>query len=51
VADLQGFYDVFRTLEAFIRGEPRLAGFVDAAADLTEHARQLKDGATSVPRL
>src|SRR5690349_12046440 len=49
--DFRGYYDVFQELEDFIRREPQLAEFVDAAAELTEQARLVTEGARSVPPL
>jgi hypothetical protein len=51
VMDFQRYYEVICELESAIRGEPSLAGFVAVAAELTEQARQVRDGSRVVPPL
>jgi hypothetical protein len=49
--DFRAYYEVMLELEAFIRAEPDLAGFVAVAAELSEHARQVSEGGNVVPPL
>jgi hypothetical protein len=49
--DFRRYHEVIDELEILIRSEPDLSGFVAVAAELTEQARQVRDGSRVVPPL